>query len=66
MKDEQNKGKGLNTYLQDIPDPRRRQGRIYPLVNILIMLILAAVNGKSSLRGMLVWAESHWKQSVRG
>jgi hypothetical protein len=62
MKDEQNKGKGLHTYLQDIPDPRRRQGRIYPLVHILIMLILAAVNGKSSLRGMLVWAESHWKQ----
>jgi hypothetical protein len=29
MKDEQNKGKGLNTYLRDIPDPRRRQGRIY-------------------------------------
>jgi hypothetical protein len=66
MKDEQNKGKGLHTYLQDIPDPRRRQGRIYPLVNILIMLILAAVNGKSSLRGMLVWAESHWKQISEG
>ena len=29
MKDEQNRGKGLHTYLQDIPDPRRRQGRIY-------------------------------------
>jgi hypothetical protein len=47
---------------QDIPDPRRRQGRIYPVVNILIMLILAAVNGQRSLRGMLGWAEAHWRQ----
>jgi hypothetical protein len=54
MGDEQNQGKGLRTYLQGIPDPRRRQGRIYPLVSILMMLILAAVNGERSLRGMLV------------
>jgi hypothetical protein len=25
-----NQGKGLRTYLQGVPDPRRRQGRIYP------------------------------------
>jgi len=29
MGDEQNQGKGLRTYLQGVPDPRRRQGRIY-------------------------------------
>jgi len=62
MGDEQNQGKGLRTYLQGIPDPRRRQGRIYPLVSILMMLILAAVNGERSLRGMLVWAQQHWEQ----
>ncbi len=62
MRDGQNKGKGLSAYLQDIPDPRRRQGRIYPMVNILIMLMLAAVNGQRSLRGMLGWAEAHWRQ----
>jgi hypothetical protein len=38
MGDEQNQGKGLRTYLQGVPDPRR------PLVGILMMLILAAVN----------------------
>ena len=32
------------------PDFRRRQGRIYPLTGLLMMLILAAVNGESSLR----------------
>jgi hypothetical protein len=59
MRDEQHKGKGLSAYLQDIPDPRRRQGRIYPVVNILIMLSGAAVHGQRSLRGMLEWAEAH-------
>ncbi len=44
MGDEQNQEKGLRAYLQDVPDPRRCQGRIYPLAGILTMLILAAVN----------------------
>jgi hypothetical protein len=65
MGDEQNQGKGLRTYLQGVPDPRRRQGRIYPLVGILMMLILAAVNGERSLRGMWIWAQQHWEQ-IRG
>jgi hypothetical protein len=65
MGDEQNQGKGLRTYLQGVPDPRRRQGRIYPLVSILMMLILAAVNGERSLRGMWIWAQQHWEQ-IRG
>ncbi len=62
MGNEQNQAKGLRTYLQDIPDPRRRQGRIYPLVSILMMLILAAVNGERSLRRMWIWAQKHWEQ----
>jgi len=54
--------KNQSMYLRDIRDPRRRQGRMYPLTSILTMLILAAVNGESSLRGMWKWAEQHWEQ----
>jgi hypothetical protein len=42
---EAEKRKALSMYLRDIRDPRRRQGRIYPLASILTMLTLAAVNG---------------------
>jgi hypothetical protein len=51
--------------LRCVPDPRRRQGQIYPLHSLLAMLILASVNGQSSLRGMLIWAEAHWSLLVR-
>ena len=56
------KRKALSMYLRDIRDPRRRQGRIYPLASILTMLTLAAVNGESTLRGMWKWVEQHWEQ----
>jgi len=59
---EAEKRKALSMYLRDIRDPRRRQGRIYPLASILTMLTLAAVNGESTLRGMWKWAEQHWKR----
>jgi hypothetical protein len=49
---EAEKRKALSSYLRDIRDPRRRQGRIYPLASILTMLTLAAVNGESTLRGI--------------
>jgi hypothetical protein len=42
---EAEKRKALSMYLRDIRNPRRRQGRIYPLASILTMLTLAAVNG---------------------
>jgi hypothetical protein len=51
--------------LRRVPDPRRREGRVYPLASILAMLILASVNGESSLRGMLMWADAHWALLVR-
>lgn len=57
---------GLRAYLKGIPDPRRRQGRIYPLEAVLTMLILAAVNGQKSLRGMWKWAQEHWQQIRSG
>ena len=49
---EAKKRKALSSYLRDIRDPHRRQGRIYPLASMLTMLTLAAVNGESTLRGI--------------
>jgi hypothetical protein len=38
--------------LKKVRDGRRRQRRIYPLGNILGMLVLAALNGQTNLRQM--------------
>ena len=54
--------RGLLAYLEEIPDPRRPQGRIHPLSGLLGMLILAALNGETSLRGMWVWGRAHWER----
>ena len=48
--------------LHMLPDPRRRQGRRYPLASLLGLLILAALHGESSLRGMWLWARNHWDE----
>ena len=53
-------------YLEEIPDPRRPQGRVYPLKGLLGMLLLAALNGESSLRGMWIWGRMHWEQIKGG
>jgi hypothetical protein len=55
----------LMEVLRRVPDPRRREGLIYPLHSLLGMLILASVNGQSSLRGMLIWAQGHWSLLVK-
>ena len=52
--------------LATLPDPRRRQGRMYPLASILGLLVLAALNGERSLRGMWMWGCSHWPQIADG
>jgi hypothetical protein len=49
--------------LKEIPDPRKRQGRQYPLYGLLAVLVLAALQGQRSLRGMWQWAsgrEAEW------
>jgi hypothetical protein len=48
--------------LRRVPDPRRREGRRYPLPGLLGMLTLAAIDGEGSLRGMWLWGCGHWKQ----
>lgn len=47
--------------LRTLADPRRRQARIYPLASIIAVLVLAAANGESSLRGMWLWAKARWE-----
>jgi len=48
--------------LHTVPDPRRRQGRRYPLAAVLGLLVLAALHGETSLRGMWLWARHHWDE----
>lgn len=47
--------------LAAVPDPRDRRGRRYPLRGLLALLLLAALHGESSLRGMWVWASVRWQ-----
>jgi hypothetical protein len=51
--------------LQTIPDPRRRQGRMYPVPALLGMLLLGVLHGRDSLRGAWMWASHHWPQVWR-
>jgi hypothetical protein len=50
----------LMWHLKQVPDARRREGRIYPLGNLLGMLVLAALNGQTNLRQMWLWACKRW------
>ena len=45
--------------LNRLPDPRGRHGRRYRMGSMLACLILAALNGETSLRGMWLWACEH-------
>jgi hypothetical protein len=47
--------------LQTLPDPRRRQGRRYPLAAIVGLLVLAARHGETSVRGMWMWGCARWE-----
>lgn len=46
--------------LAQLPDPRRRAGRRYPLAAVLGLLVLGALHGESSLRGIWLWARANW------
>jgi hypothetical protein len=45
--------------LEGIPDPRRRQGRRYPLAHLLLFSVLAVLAGATSYRGILVFIAVH-------
>ena len=50
---------GLLAALGQIPDPRRRQGRRYPLAHLLLFSVLAVLAGATSYRGILVFIAVH-------
>jgi hypothetical protein len=45
--------------LEGIPDPRRRQGRRYPLAHLLLFSVLAVLAGATSYRGIRVFIGVH-------
>ncbi len=45
--------------LSEIPDPRRPQGRRYPLAHLLLFSVLAVLAGATSYRGILVFIGVH-------
>lgn len=52
----------LLAHLAHVPDPRRPQGRRYPLAALLGLVVLGALHGQSSLRGIWFWAGQHWAE----
>jgi len=50
---------GLLAALEEIPDPRRRQDRRYPLAHLLLFSVLAVLAGATSYRGILVFIGVH-------
>jgi DDE_Tnp_1-associated len=49
----------LLSALEEIPDPRRRQGRRYSLAHLLLFSVLAVLAGATSYRGILVFIGIH-------
>ena len=55
-------GRNLLDRLGAVPDRRSRQGRMYPLKGLLAILLLASLQGESSLRGMWMWGKVRWQR----
>ncbi len=47
----------LLTALQDVPDPRRAQGKRYSLPHMLLFTVLALLSGARSYRGIITFLE---------
>jgi len=50
---------GLLAALEQIPDPRRRQGRRHTLAHLLLFSVLAVLAGATSYRGILTFIGVH-------
>ena len=50
---------GLLAALEEVPDPRRRQGRRYALAHLLLFSVLAVLAGATSYRGIRVFIAVH-------
>ena len=49
----------LLTLLQEVPDPRRAQGRRYQLAYVLLFAILAIVSGANTYRDIAIFIDEH-------
>ena len=49
----------LLSALAEIPDPRRPQGRRYPLAHLLLFSVLAVLAGATSYRGIITFLSVH-------
>lgn len=58
---EAQKGSVMNR-LGTVQDPRRREGKRYRLPGVIGMLLLAALHGENSLRGMWLWGCAQWER----
>lgn len=45
--------------LEDVPDPRRAEGKLYKLPHVLLFSILAIVTGCNSYRGIVTFIDVH-------
>lgn len=52
----------LLTVLEDIPDPRRAEGKLYKLPHVLLFAILAVVTGGNSFRAIETFIKVHRRQ----
>lgn len=43
--------------LGDVPDPRRAQGKRYPLPHLLVFTVLALLSGAQSYRGIITFLD---------
>ena len=52
----------LFALLSQIPDPRKRRGRRYPLAAVLAVIVVAKLAGETSLSGIAQWGRlrAHW------
>ena len=55
----------LLSALEDIPDPRRAQGKRYPLAYLLLFTVLALLSGAKSYRGIITFLEQRRGQCQR-
>ena len=55
----------LLSALAEIPDPRRPQGRRYPLAHLLLFSVLAVLAGATSYRGIVTFLAVHRDQLGR-
>ena len=51
--------------LEQIPDPRRPQGRRYPLPHPLLFSVLAVLAGATSYRGIITFLSVHRHRLIR-